>query len=170
MKQTKFLIIILFLGLFSCQKLETDHLSRTDKNSLLDLVNAIRKNGCNCGDEYMSPVAPLKWSNNLEDAAQKHSEDMAKNNFFDHAGSDGTSAGDRISREGFLWNSWGENIYYEQGYSDDAPASNAFNSWLNSPSHCKNMMEANYTHMGASKSITKGGEAYWTQDFAQIAD
>ena len=163
-------LVLLFFVFSSCQKLETNHLTKTDKKTLLELVNAIRKNGCNCEDEYMPPVEPITWNNKLEDAAQVHSKDMALNDFFSHEGSDGSSAGDRINEQGYFWNTWGENIYCEQGYSPDAPASNAFNAWMNSNGHCQNMMNANFTEMGASKSVTKDGEAYWTQVFASSAD
>ncbi len=169
MKTSHILFLIIILGLFSCQKLDTNHLTHRDKKTLLELVNAIRKNGCNCGDEYMPPVPKLSWNKKLEAAAQEHSIDMALNNFFSHTGSDGSSAGDRLLAHGYKWSMWGENIYYETGYSPDAPASNAFNAWLNSPGHCKNMMDASFTEMGASKSITKDGVAYWTQDFARPA-
>ena len=167
MRKKYVLFYLLVLILFSCQKLDTNHLTRTDKKSLLELVNAIRKNGCNCGDKYMPAVAPVSWNNKLEHAAQQHSIDMAENDFFSHQGSDGSSAGDRISEQGYKWISWGENIYYESNFSPDAPASNAFNAWLNSPAHCKNMMNPDFTEMGASKSITKDAMAYWTQDFAR---
>jgi uncharacterized protein YkwD len=55
-------------------------------------------------------LPPLAANAALATAAQAHSNDMANNNFFSHTGSDGSNPGQRISRAGYSWYTYGENI------------------------------------------------------------
>ncbi len=47
------------------------------------------------------PRQPLAYNNALTEAAQGHSEDMARNNFQSHESSDGTTLGGRLDRVGY---------------------------------------------------------------------
>ena len=105
----------------------------------------------------MKPVPPLKWNNQLEKAAKAHAEDMKRNNFFDHRGSNGSKFSERIEKTGYNWSSVGENIYW-----GDTSARKAFLGWKKSPSHCQTMMSGSYKEMGAASSGT-----YWVQDFGR---
>jgi len=123
---------------------------------MLNAVNKLRKEGCRCGRKYMPPVEPLKWSIALEKSAKKHSFDMYKNDFFSHTGSDGSTMSDRLKDVGY--NSYmGENILI--GYTN---VTAAVKLWENSPGHCRNMMNENYTHMGSAAVGT-----YCTQTFGK---
>jgi uncharacterized protein YkwD len=118
---------------------------------LLDLVNAERaRNGL--------PV--LAWSSEIERAAQRHSDDMAAHQLMQHAGSDGSNAGDRLHDAGFDWISWAENL----GSGSPDPAS-LFNSWMSSAPHHKNIL-GNYLFAGAAVTRGANGVLYWTLDFA----
>lgn len=161
--KTKQLFLILFfifvsITWFSCNPSSNylDAPINIDQQELLDLVNEVRQSGCNCGDEYFSPVSPVAWNDTLEKAAQIHSDDMNKKNFFSHTGSDGSSAGDRITELGYDWSTYGENI--AAGYTSEQTV---IQGWLDSDGHCKNIMNGNFTEMGIA---TKG--SYWTQVFA----
>lgn len=55
-------------------------------------------------------LPPLTANAALTAAALAHSNDMATNNFFSHTGSDGSSPGQRISRAGYSYYTYGENI------------------------------------------------------------
>lgn len=153
----------LFLSLFlmgSCSILdgadEKERDGTLDKDQLLRLVNEVRTSGCNCGGEQMPAVAPVSWNSLLEKAAADHSRDMQQNNFFSHTGSNGSTIGERVTKAGFIWRSCGENI--AKGYPDEQ---SVVEGWINSPGHCKNIMNAGFTLMGVAKS----GD-YWTQVFA----
>jgi uncharacterized protein YkwD len=126
-----------------------------NKDSMLQLVNNVRKTGCTCGTTVMPAVAPLTWNDQLAKAAYDHSYDMKTNNYFTHNSLDGTDPGKRITAAGYSWISWGENI--AMGYADEQAVMNA---WLLSEGHCKNIMAANFKEFGAGKEGT-----YWTQDF-----
>lgn len=126
-----------------------------NKTLMLQLVNDVRKKGCQCGDTWYPPAASVTWNDMLERAALNHSRDMYQNNYFSHSSQDGTGAGVRIQQAGYNWKSYGENI--AMGYKDEREV---VNGWINSPGHCKNIMNKNYKEMGVAKA---GG--YWTQEF-----
>ena len=128
-----------------------------DKDKLVRLVNDARAVGRYCGDEFFPAVGKIVWSDLVEKAAKNHSDDMNKNSFFDHTGSDGSSAGDRLHEVGYKWSTYGENI--AKGYPTEE---SVIEGWLNSSGHCANIMNKNFTEMGVAATID-----YWTQVFAK---
>lgn len=126
-----------------------------DQTKMLQLVNAVRKKGCQCGDTYYYPVAPLKWNTQLEEAAYKHTSDMATHQFFSHTAPDGSRGGKRLDRVGYNWKTFGENI--GEGYSTEKEM---LNGWIASPGHCKNIMNKTFTEM----AVARVGNL-WTQEF-----
>ena len=105
------------------------------------------------------------WSDPLAMAAYLHSEDMAWNGFFSHTGSDGSSAGVRITRQGYPWTAYGENIAV--GYTT---VSSVIQGWLGSEGHCRNLMSPAFTEIGAGYAVGPFGGSpsarYWTLDLA----
>jgi uncharacterized protein YkwD len=136
------LFLVFLIVIFTNQSQAQEYI----RAAILEEVNKVRKAGCKCGEDYMPPVPPLTWSNNLETAAVRHAADMSDHSVFSHDGTDGSTLGDRISATGFQWHLIGENIAY--GYST---VENAVQGWVNSPGHCSNMMEAGFNEMGAAK-------------------
>ncbi len=130
---------------------------------MLTLVNNARGVARSCGTKNYSTTSQLSWHCSLEQAAQGHSTSMADNDFFSHTGLDGSNPGDRITATGYLWRTYGENI--AAGYPSEEEAMNA---WLNSPGHCANIMNPNFTEIGAafSENPTSQYWIYWTQNFA----
>ena len=124
---------------------------------ILDLVNYQRKTGCKCASFTMPAVAVLKWNAVLEKAAYLHSLDMKTQNYFSHIGKDGKYPWDRILAQGYKYSVSGENI--GAGYSDENAA---VAGWLDTESHCKNLMSPDYTEMGIGRSLT-----IWTAEFAK---
>lgn len=127
-----------------------------NKTLLLQLVNDVRKKGCQCGDTYYPAAPVLSWNNQLEQAALLHSNDMYTKNYFSHADGKGSKAGDRIDGIGYRWRTYGENIAF--GYRSEKEV---VKGWLLSPGHCKNIMGKAFKEMG----IARVGD-YWTQVFA----
>ncbi|WP_245889455.1 CAP domain-containing protein [Cecembia rubra] len=128
-----------------------------DHQKLLTHLNEVRTKGCVCGDREMPPVSPLNWNNLLAKAAQKHSNDMYQNNFFNHIGSDNSTLEIRVNQSGYKWRSLGENI--ARGNMDEI---RAVQSWKDSPSHCQLMMDADFLEVGVGK---KG--VFWTMVLAK---
>ena len=127
-----------------------------DSNELVILVNDVRKSGYYCGDVWYPAVQTIRWSSHIQQASQIHCNDMSENDIFEHEGTDGSSPGDRLLRVGYNWSTYGENI--ATGFSEETEVMQA---WLDSPGHCKNIMNGSFTEMGVA---TKN--RYWTQDFA----
>lgn len=167
MKTIRILLVpfLIAFTLGSCIKGDIDHPAgngggntttfNVNKAVALQLVNNVRQTGCDCGGEYMPPVAPLSWNDQLATAAYNHSKDMNTNNYFSHTGLDGSGPGDRIRRTGYNWRTYGENI--AKGYQNEHAV---INGWITSPGHCKNIMNGNFKEMGMGRE-----GVYWTQDF-----
>jgi uncharacterized protein YkwD len=135
------------------------------RGEFLAAVNQARSVARVCGNTPFGPAPPVSWSDNLAMAAFLHSEDMALNGFFSHTGSDGSSAGQRMSRQGYPWRTYGENIAV--GYPTVA---SVVQGWLGSEGHCRNMMDPAFTEIGAGYAVGAFGgnpsARYWTFDLA----
>ncbi|MFQ5342694.1 MAG: S8 family serine peptidase [Anaerolineae bacterium] len=107
-------------------------------------------------------LPPLSVDSRLVQAARRHSQDMATNNFFDHYGSDGSSPFDRIRDAGYSFRSAGETI--AGGYT--SPES-AVNGWMNSSGH-RAILLGNFDEVGVGYVYNASStyRYYWTADFA----
>ncbi len=122
---------------------------------MLDAVNAARAAGQRCGAETFPPAGPLVWNDRLERAADLHTADMARQRVMTHTGSDGTQPSDRVTQAGYAWRLVGENIAHNQRTVPEV-----VEDWVQSPGHCRNLMDARYAEMGAAEQ-----DLYWTQVF-----
>jgi len=106
----------------------------------------------------------LKSNTALKTAAQKHSADMAKKDYFSHTGKDGRSPFDRMTDAGYAFSAAAENIAAGQRTPADV-----VKGWMNSAGHKANIINCTYTEIGVG--YAKGGSygTYWTQDFGKPA-
>ena len=133
-------------------------------DNVLEHLNAIRARGGRCGGAEYPPSPPLARSAALDQAARAHAEDMASNSFLAHTGSDGSNPGERVSRAGYHWDVVAENVASGQTSADDVAA-----TWLESPGHCANLMDAKYAETGIAYGLNPGDgrDIYWVQVYAQ---
>ncbi|WP_237289037.1 CAP domain-containing protein [Streptomyces gilvosporeus] len=118
---------------------------------VIAMVNAERaQKGC----------SPLAVDARLQAAAQRHSDDMAARNYYDHTSPDGVGPGDRITSAGYRWSTYGENIF--KGPQD---ARTAMAGWMKSPGHRENILNCAFTQIGVGVNSAANGP-WWTQDFA----
>lgn len=134
---------------------------KLDTAVMLSLVNAARANDCICGDVKKEAAPELAWDDLLEKAAQKHADDMARKKFFSHTGSDKSTVSSRVDKVKFNWIIVGENI--AMGNMNEETV---VKGWLNSPGHCKNIMNPEFKYMGVA--LSSDGQ-YWVQVFADKA-
>jgi len=133
--------------------------------SMLPVINAARGQARDCGEGTLPPQPPLLWSDSLAEIAKLHSMDMAREGYFSHTSIDGTTMGERVFP---YWNGSrvGENIAASSITRTD---SFVVDLWLNSPGHCKLIMDPNFTHAGiAAGHDSDNGFTYhhfWTLDF-----
>lgn len=130
---------------------------------VLALVNAARSEARRCGATWHEAAPPLTLSIALNEAALVHARDMAARAAPGHEGSDGSRAGDRITRAGYIWRAAGENVAAGQRTADAAVA-----AWLVSPGHCATLMGPQFTDMGIAFALAPEHDPpiYWTQVFA----
>jgi uncharacterized protein YkwD len=134
--------------------------------TLLVLVNEVRGQGYDCGTAGTFAAAePLSLDASLSLAAQKHSLDleatgMTTNMHVTPQGAVNYTAGmkftQRIEAENYKWALAGENVAY-----NFATSQAVLKAWLESPGHCKNIMNPKFSEIGLGKA-----GAYWTQVFA----
>ena len=113
------------------------------QQNFIKKINAVRSQGCKCGDTDMPPVGPVKWNGLLEAAGILHAMDMNQQDYFSHYALDGRSPGERVSATGYIWLKVGENL--EKG---DATMDEIIEAFKNSPNHCKVMLDGSYTELG----------------------
>lgn len=118
-----------------------------------DLINAERvRNG----------LPALAWDGVVCRMARRHSEEMGRQNFFDHSGPDGDPRV-RARANGISWTSISENIAMSQGYDD--PVSLAVDQWMHSPGHRSNLLRRDFTHSAVGIARMADGRVYLTQVF-----
>lgn len=130
------------------------------QQAMLSLVNEARSQARQCGDQRFEAVEALVWSCKLEAAAASHSQDMAANDYFSHTGPDGAGIEQRVDNQDYVWRAVGENI--AAGHTS---VSAAVEGWLDSPGHCRNIMNDAFTEMGMAKANDSESRysTYWTQ-------
>jgi len=117
----------------------------TSTTSIIAEVNRYRR-------YYGLPAVMV--SNALTAATWYHCTDMIKMNRLTHTGSDGSNAGIRITRAGFPWTSYGENLAVGQ------PTVYAVvRAWYDSAGHRANMLNRVFTYAGAYMIAGRG--TYW---------
>lgn len=131
--------------------------SNRDITHVMAKINHLRSSGCQCGETYMPPVAPVRWSHHLYKVSAKYAMYMHRYDHFEHISREGDDLGDRLDASGYDWVKVGENL--GKGYKDFY---GVFSAWIESPSHCRMLMDPDMTEMGMSK---KG--LYWAQSWAK---
>ena len=91
--------------------------------------------------------APLRYSDRLERIARLHAEDMARNGFFAHEGSNGSTLGDRASSMGYGFCFIAENIAKGQ-----RTRAEVMSSWEESRGHRRNMLDKRATEIGLARA------------------
>ena len=117
---------------------------------------------------------PLHWNERLVRAAQAHTESMAFGDYFEHVGPRGETPLMRMRRTGYIYSSHigfevGENIAWGSLWLGTPRAVVA--SWMRSPGHRANILDARYRDTGIGISPHTAGLSHgqsggiYTQDF-----
>ena len=101
------------------------------------LVNAKRRSlGC----------AELKWDSRVAVIALDHSADMVSHHFFSHTNPDKKGPSERLQESKLGFSSGAENL---ARYAKTARE--AFDAWLRSPGHRRNMLDNRFTRHGVGR-------------------
>jgi uncharacterized protein YkwD len=108
----------------------------------------------------------LRSSGRLGRAADRHTKDMIRRNFFDHTSSDGTSFGKRLNRYTTAAQV-GENIGYLRGTRN--AAARIVRMWMGSAGHRAMILSGSFRRVGVggrSGRLGRDRVAVFTADFA----
>jgi uncharacterized protein YkwD len=126
-----------------------------DERRAFELINAERR---------ARGESSLVWDAELTRMARLHSENMARQNFFDHIDPQGQNMTMRARAGGVCgWRAIAENIAYNSGYDD--PAGFAVERWLASSKHRANLLREGFTHSGVGVARAADGRVFFTQVF-----
>ncbi len=132
------------------------------EDAMLAAINNSRQVARMCGTGSRPAVNLVDWNDKLATAALAHAQDMVTSNFFSHTGSDGLGVSDRAETATYDWLAIGENIAAGQSNVEEV-----HQVWLDSPGHCRNIMNALYSEVGAA--CVAGGSSdfssYWVVVF-----
>ena len=142
------LLSVLTCGIFNFN----ENIPEIDEQFLVK-INRLRKSGCYCGHEKMQPVPPLTFNLKLKKSAFRYAKQMHKEDFFGHIDPRGRDLTYRIDKVGYKWKAIGENLGHNQ-----ETITKIFYDWLQSPTHCKMMMDIQMSET----AIAKYGN-YWVQ-------
>ncbi|WAC04116.1 MAG: CAP domain-containing protein [Methanoregula sp.] len=131
----------------------------------------------------------LSFDQTLAGIARKHSEDMAKNNYFSHDNLRGLGPTERGNQVGYsCYKNYGSyyttgiaenifqnNLYTSTTYYNGIPvhawssleeiAQSTVNGWMTSPGHRRNILTSTYDREGIGVAISADDKVYITEDF-----
>ena len=113
-------------------------------------------------------LTALVIDQNLEKAADLHTQNMAKLDFFSHTGKDGKNSSTRAKEAGYESTVVGENI--AAGYRTPK---DVVDGWIASPGHRANMLNPAYNEIGLGHYFLQNDTGsvnynnYWTQVFGK---
>jgi hypothetical protein len=105
-------------------------------------------------------LRPMKECANLDRAAQKYAREMAKTQVYAHRGPSGSSPQSRMRKQGYQGRIFAENIHRGR-----FTVATAFEAWVRSTGHYRNLIYPGLTHVGFGASESKDGDIYWVQNF-----
>ena len=126
----------------------------------LRLANALRARGARCGRDAFGPAPPLVLDPHLTRAAQVQADEMAAYRFLAHEGRDGSTPAVRVTKTGYAWRLVGENVA-----AGPESAEEVMSGWEQSPDHCRNLLDPQFTAMGlafATNPRSTGHSTWWS--------
>ncbi|MFL6202626.1 MAG: CAP domain-containing protein [Thermoanaerobaculia bacterium] len=110
-------------------------------------------------------AAPLVLDPRLNEAAQKHAQDMLARSYYDHRNLEGLQPRARVTQTGYRPVLVAENI--ARGHTT---VEEAMDAWMQSRGHRGNLLNAAFTEMGVGCAVGRNAAGYtvlWVQDFGR---
>jgi uncharacterized protein YkwD len=130
---------------------------------VVEQIDRARSAPRRCGARLFPSAPPLRVDRRLTRAAAAHANDMLARDYFEHAGVDGSTPASRVAATGYRYRIVGENIAF-----GPENVTQAVQGWLQSPSHCENIMDPRFSETGVAFAASVRGAAriYWVEEFA----
>lgn len=120
---------------------------------------------------------PLQINEQLDRAANLHSQDQAGMDRMTHTGSNGSSIGDRVKKSGYTYSYTAENVAPVALDSETVMhGGEGFNGitlnpgWMGSENHRNNILNPDFEDIGVGYAESADGSPYWTLSFGNPAD
>lgn len=126
------------------------------RSEVLDRANAERA---------AAGLPPLVLDSRLNDAAQRHAEDMLLRSYYSHSSPEGSSPGVRVRKSGYTPLRVGENIA-----RGALSVNEVMDNWMASREHRKNLLHPGFTDLGVGVAVGRNSVGYtvlWVQDFGR---
>lgn len=110
-------------------------------------------------------AAPLALDPRLNEAAQRHAEDMLRRSYYNHLSPEGRQPRERVVEAGYRPSLVAENI--ARGHTT---VEEAMDAWMLSRGHRGNLLHAAFTEMGVGCAVGRNAAGYtvlWVQDFGR---
>jgi uncharacterized protein YkwD len=134
-----------------------------DLPAVLDIVNAVRAAGAQCGQRGAFPPAPpVRWNDTLAALAADHARWLVELGDLSHTGPAGEDLAKRADRVGYLYRSLGENLAHGQRTPQAAVV-----GWLRSDTHCATLFGPQYTEAGVSCRPARDGRPLWVLELGR---
>jgi stress response protein SCP2 len=105
-------------------------------------------------------LRPLTVDARLAAAAQAHSADMVRRDFFAHENPNGEQVWHRAVAAGYAYRKVAENIAAGQRTAEEV-----VRGWMESPGHRANILDRELTQIGVGRADGGAYDVYWTQVF-----
>ena len=123
------------------------------RGDALRLINAARAQGAACS---AGAVGGLRWSEQLEQAANAQAQWLAAQDTLRHTGPRGEALSERVRAVGYRFARVTENLAYGQ-----ADLAQAVKGWNASPPHCANLHDGGVTEMALACAPSAAGRPVW---------
>ena len=111
-------------------------------------------------------LPPVTMNVILMNEAGRFSGVQASMSTLNHAGNDGSTAGQRLTNAGYFWSSYGENLAAGQPTPEQVVA-----AWMASPGHRANILHAKATEIGIGHTFRVDDPSfyfdYWVMEIAK---
>ena len=186
------LLLLLILQTVSCvgpQPGNFHHIPEPGSKPSINLSNLEKQIHENINRERQKHGLPLlRWNDALSRIARKHSNDMARRNYFSHRSPDGRDFLYRYRQAGYSCavqvnermytgaeNIFQNNLYDRVVFVDGAAhfdwntsrkiAESTVHGWMNSPGHRKNILMPHWKSEGIGVAVSPDDKVYITQNF-----
>ncbi|HEX9940440.1 MAG TPA: CAP domain-containing protein [Thermoanaerobaculia bacterium] len=110
-------------------------------------------------------LPPLALDPRLNEAAQRHAEDMLLRSYYNHSSPEGNGPSDRVRKSGYTAQLVGENIA-----RGPVTVNEAMDNWLASREHRRNLLNPGFRDLGVGIAVGRNSVGYtvlWVQDFGR---
>lgn len=143
-------------GVVLCHGLAEARVAAVTETTLLAEFVRARRQPRMCGATAIAATRRgVQWSTELTVAAQDHCDAMAETGVFGHGGAGDARPQERAQRAGYLGRvteclAWGQ-----------SDPSEVWREWLDSPDHCRLIMNEHVENIGFATSQHEGRRRYW---------